>query len=176
MTVTAYLALGSNMGDQAEHLRQAVRKLHGRTGIRVIRTSPVYETDPVGFVDQDAFLNMVIAVETELSPDELLDAALHVEQELGRVRTIRWGPRTIDIDVLLYGDEKLEKEDLTIPHPAMTERAFVLIPLRDVWVGGALPVWGRPVDDFLRLLPQEDKGVQIWGTIDWETGFDHSVS
>ncbi|USG66007.1 2-amino-4-hydroxy-6-hydroxymethyldihydropteridine diphosphokinase [Brevibacillus ruminantium] len=176
MTVCAYLALGSNMGDRAEQLRQAIHKLNRRDGIRVIRISPVYETEPVGFVDQEAFLNMVIAVESDLAPEKLLETALAVEQELGRVRTVRWGPRTIDIDLLLYGDKMLQLEHLTIPHPSMTERAFVLVPLRDVWEGGALPVLNRPVDEYLRLLPQENKGVQKWGTIGWETGFDHSES
>ncbi|CAM5778644.1 MULTISPECIES: 2-amino-4-hydroxy-6-hydroxymethyldihydropteridine diphosphokinase [Brevibacillus] len=176
MTVRAYLALGSNMGDRADNLRQAVEKLHGREGISVVRISPVYETAPVGFVDQEAFLNMAVAVETDLTPEKLLESALAVEQELGRVRTIRWGPRTIDIDVLLYGDTALDQEHLTIPHPAMTERAFVLVPLRDVLEGGLLPVFNRPLDDFLRLLPQDDKGVQKWGTIVWETGSGHSAN
>ncbi|MEJ8548739.1 2-amino-4-hydroxy-6-hydroxymethyldihydropteridine diphosphokinase [Brevibacillus borstelensis] len=176
MTVCAYLALGSNMGDRAENLRQAVKKLHGREGISVVRISPVYETEPVGFVDQEAFLNMAVAVETDLTPEKLLESALAVEQELGRVRTIRWGPRTIDIDVLLYGDMALDREHLTIPHPAMTERAFVLVPLRDVLEGDMLPVFNRPLDDFLRLLPEDDKGVQKWGTIAWETGSVHSAN
>jgi 2-amino-4-hydroxy-6-hydroxymethyldihydropteridine diphosphokinase len=176
MTVRSYLALGSNLGDRADNLRQAVQKLHGRQGIRVVRVSPVYETDPVGYVEQDAFLNMAVAVETDLPPEKLLEEALAVERELGRVRTVRWGPRTIDIDVLLYGRQAVEQEHLVIPHPAMAERAFVLVPLRDVWEGGPLPVFGRTVEDLLGLLPQDDKGVRKWGTIDWAIAYDHSES
>lgn len=168
MTVMAYLALGSNMGDREETLREAIRQLDGQPGIRVLRTSHVYETDPVGYVDQAAFLNMAVAVETELSPERLLEAALSVEKKLGRVRTIRWGPRTIDIDLLLYSDDTIQTEHLMIPHPAMAERAFVLIPLRDVWEGGALPVYNQTIDHFLLPLAEDLKGVRKWGTINWE--------
>lgn len=169
MTVCAYLALGSNIGDREQTLRQAIRKLQEHPGIGVARVSFVYETDPVGYVDQDAFLNMAVAVETNLSADELLNAALSVEKELGRVRTIRWGPRTIDIDVLLYGQDNIQNEHLMIPHPAMTERAFVLVPLRDVWEGGALPVYNQTIDHFLSQLAKDHKGVRKWGAINWET-------
>ncbi|WP_400161841.1 2-amino-4-hydroxy-6-hydroxymethyldihydropteridine diphosphokinase [Brevibacillus sp. TJ4] len=169
MTVTAYLALGSNLGDRADQLKQAIRKLHARPGICIKRVSAIYETDPVGFVEQDAFLNMVIAAETSLSAEQLLQAALSIEQELGRVRTVRWGPRTLDIDLLLYGDSCIEQEHLRIPHPEMTKRAFVLIPLQDVWSGETLPVYNHSISHYLSDLPQDQKGVRKWGTIDWET-------
>lgn len=168
MTVCAYLALGSNIGNREETLQKAIRRLHEQPGIRVLRVSSVYETDPVGYVDQAAFLNMAVAVETELSPDLLLETALSIEKELGRVRTIRWGPRTIDIDVLLYGHETVQKEHLVIPHPAMAKRAFVLVPLRDVWEGDALPVYNQTIDHFLLQLAEDHKGVRKWGTINWE--------
>lgn len=168
MTVCAYLALGSNIGNREDTLRKAIRRLNELPGIRVKRVSSVYETDPVGYVDQDAFLNMAVAVETELSAEQLLETALAVERELGRVRTIRWGPRTIDIDLLLYGSYTVQKEHLMIPHPAMAERAFVLVPLRDVWEGGALPVYNQTIDHFLSHLAEDHKGVRKWGTINWE--------
>jgi 2-amino-4-hydroxy-6-hydroxymethyldihydropteridine diphosphokinase len=167
MTVCAYLALGSNLGDRAGILLRAIKKLHEQPGIRVVRVSSVYETEPVGYVEQEAFLNMVVAVETELSPDELLNTALSVERELGRVRTIRWGPRTIDVDLLLYGQASIQQENLIIPHPAMAERAFVLVPLLDVWEGGALPVYNQSPDHFLSSLSEDHKGVRKWGAIDW---------
>jgi 2-amino-4-hydroxy-6-hydroxymethyldihydropteridine diphosphokinase len=173
MKVRAYLALGSNMGNREENLRQAIRTLHARDGIRVIAVSPIYETDPVGYVDQEAFFNMACAVETELPPESLLREVLAVEQELGRVRTIRWGPRTIDIDVLLYGDIRFSGADLQIPHPAMTERAFVLVPLRDIWEGGSLPVFNRTIEYFLEQT-EDYEGVRKWGTLDWATGFGRS--
>lgn len=176
MTVRAYLGLGSNMGDRADNLRQAIRGLHEQPGIRVVGVSAVYETDPVGYVEQDAFLNMAVAVETQRTAEQLLETALSVEKKLGRVRTIRWGPRTIDIDLLLYGNDTIRQEKLIIPHPAMAERAFVLIPLRDVWEGGPLPVYNQSVDQLLSVLPEDYKGVRKWGTIDWEIESDPSVN
>jgi 2-amino-4-hydroxy-6-hydroxymethyldihydropteridine diphosphokinase len=173
MTVRAFLALGSNMGERETYLAQAVQALHGKDGITVTGLSSVYETDPVGFVDQDAFLNMVVRVETELEPLQLLSTVMEIEQDLGRVRTIRWGPRTIDIDILLYGDERVELSDLTIPHPAMAERAFVLIPLSDVWEGGALPFFHKNIEECLASRGDE-KGVRKWGKIDWAIESDPS--
>lgn len=169
MTVSAYLALGSNLGNRADNLKQAIRKLHGQPGIRVERVSSVYETDPVGYVEQDVFLNMVIAVQTSLTAEQLLDAALEIEQELGRVRTVRWGPRTLDIDLLLYGESRIETDHLHVPHPELTKRAFVLVPLQDVWSGGALPVFHHSIAYYLSFLSEDQKGVRKWGTIDWET-------
>ncbi|RAT99448.1 2-amino-4-hydroxy-6-hydroxymethyldihydropteridine diphosphokinase [Brevibacillus sp. Leaf182] len=168
MTVCAYLALGSNLGDRAQNLRRAIQRLNEQPGIRVLRVSSVYETEPFGNVEQDAFLNMAIAVETEQSPDQLLETALSVERELGRVRTVRWGPRTIDIDLLLYGTSRVSQDNLMIPHPGLSERAFVLVPLRDVWEGGVLPEHNQTIDHYLSLLVEDHKGVREWGTINWE--------
>jgi 2-amino-4-hydroxy-6-hydroxymethyldihydropteridine pyrophosphokinase len=128
----AYVALGSNLGDREQTLRQAIEQLSSREGIRVDRVSDIYETDPVGYTDQPAFLNMAVAVRTTLTPDDLLTALLDIEQQLGRVRDIRWGPRTADLDLLLYEDVSMDTERLTLPHPRMMERAFVLVPLCDV--------------------------------------------
>jgi 2-amino-4-hydroxy-6-hydroxymethyldihydropteridine diphosphokinase len=175
MKARAYLALGSNMGNREENLRQAVQTLHRHDHIRVEAVSPIYETDPVGYVDQEAFLNMVVAVETQLTPERLLREVLAIEQQLGRVRTIRWGPRTIDIDVLLYDHVQLVSEELRIPHPAMTERAFVLVPLRDVWVGGPLPVFNNTIEHYLEQT-EDHKGVRKWGILDWATGSGRSES
>jgi len=176
MTVCAYIALGSNLGDRAETLRQALKKLNDQPGIRILRVSSVYETEPFGNVEQEAFLNMAIAIETSLSPEELLHTALAVERELGRVRTIRWGPRTIDIDLLLYGKSRISQEDLVIPHPGISQRAFVLVPLRDVWEGGALPEYNQTIEHYLSLLVEDHKGVREWGTVNWEIESDRSES
>lgn len=176
MSVIAYLGLGSNQGDRAEKLRQAIRKLAAHRGIRVLRTSSVYETEPFGYVEQEAFLNMAVAVETELSPEKLLETALSVERELGRIRTIRWGPRTIDIDLLLYGTSSVSLEHLVIPHPGLSQRAFVLVPLRDIWEGGVLPGHDQTIDHYLSLLVEDHKGVREWGAINWEIGSDPSGS
>lgn len=174
-TVRAYLALGSNMGDRQHHLRQAVEALDAAAGISVVALSAIYETAPVGFTDQAAFLNMVAAIDTRLKPSELLAEALKIERELGRVRTIRWGPRIIDIDILLYGREQIQLENLVIPHPAMTQRAFVLVPLRDVWPGEDLPFADKSLDEYIELA-EDYKGVRKWGTVDWATGSGPSGS
>jgi 2-amino-4-hydroxy-6-hydroxymethyldihydropteridine diphosphokinase len=128
----AYLGLGSNLGDRLDHLQRAIDALAAVDGIDVLAVSRVYETAPVGGPEQDDFLNAVLAVETTLDPFALLAAAQAAEQGERRVRTVRWGPRTLDVDVLRYGDERIETADLEIPHPRMHERAFVLAPLRDV--------------------------------------------
>lgn len=133
---TAYLAMGSNLGDRREHLRRALQRL-GRDGddggVRVTATSGVYETDPVGGPDdQGPYLNVVVEVETTLDPFQLLEHCLATEAAGGRERQVRWGPRTIDIDVLLYGDVRIEAPELTLPHPRMWERRFVLEPLADL--------------------------------------------
>ncbi|MEX2459884.1 MAG: 2-amino-4-hydroxy-6-hydroxymethyldihydropteridine diphosphokinase [Paenibacillaceae bacterium] len=128
----AYIGLGSNIEDRELHLTEAIRFIQQHPAIQIRRCSSIYETDPVGFTEQAVFLNMVIQVETYLKPAELFSYMLTVEQQLGRVRDIRWGPRTIDLDLLLYGQQQSNEPELFIPHPRMTERAFVLVPLLEI--------------------------------------------
>jgi 2-amino-4-hydroxy-6-hydroxymethyldihydropteridine diphosphokinase len=128
---TAYLSLGSNVGDRHANLQRAISSLTER-GIRVVKQSSIYETEPVGFRDQSWFLNCAVEVETLLSPKELLGVLLEIEQGMGRRRTVPMGPRIIDIDILLYGDEVIQSDELTIPHPRMAERRFVLVPLAEI--------------------------------------------
>ncbi len=128
----AYLALGSNLGDRLGYLQLAVDELAAADGVEVVAVSRVYETAPVGGPPQDAYLNAVAAIDTELEPHPLLALAQRVEQDARRVRWERWGPRTLDVDILLFGDLRLDDPALTIPHPRMWERGFVLAPLRDV--------------------------------------------
>ncbi|MDI3280771.1 MAG: 2-amino-4-hydroxy-6-hydroxymethyldihydropteridine diphosphokinase [Bacillota bacterium] len=130
--VRAFIALGSNLGEREWYLSEARRRLALLPGVRILATSGIYETEPVGPVEQGWFLNQVVAVQTELSPRELLKALLQIEEDLGRQRTVRWGPRTIDLDLLWYGGESIEEEGLTVPHPRLWERAFVLRPLAEV--------------------------------------------
>ena len=129
---TAYIALGSNLGDRAAHLRGAVEALQRGGEVRVVAESAVYETAPVGGPEQPDYLNMVVAVETALAPEALLDRCLAVEAEHGRVRRERWGARTLDLDLLACGSVQLAGERLTLPHPRLAERAFVLVPLAEV--------------------------------------------
>ncbi len=128
----AYLGLGSNLGDRLEHLQRALDALGAADGIEVVAVSSVYETAPVGGPAQDDFLNAVVAVDTDLAPPALLAVGMTLEARESRVRTVRWGPRTLDVDILLYGDEHVDAPDLQIPHPRMHERGFVLAPLHDV--------------------------------------------
>lgn len=128
----AYIALGSNLGDRAAHLQFAVDALAAAPEVEVLAVSRVYETAPVGGPSQDAFLNAVAAIETTLVPHALLALAQRIENDAHRVRVERWGPRTLDVDLLLYDDMRLDEPDLTLPHPRMWERGFVLAPLHDV--------------------------------------------
>jgi 2-amino-4-hydroxy-6-hydroxymethyldihydropteridine diphosphokinase len=156
--VRGFIGLGSNLGDRRANLQRAVELLEGYEGIRVLKASRVYETDPVGPPQPD-YLNAVLEIATTLSPGRLLGAAHDVEQQLGRVRTERWGPRTIDVDLLTYGDERIDEPDLQIPHPRMHERAFVLVPLLELSADPPLP-GGRRVSE-LRLGPQMLGGVRL---------------
>ena len=137
----AYVGLGANLGEREQTLRRAVELLAAEPGIEVVAVSSFRETDPVGYLDQPAFLNGACAVETSLGPRELLDRLLAVERALGRERGTgpRWGPRTIDLDLLLYGHETVEEPGLTVPHPRLTERSFALEPLVELDPGLTLP-------------------------------------
>jgi 2-amino-4-hydroxy-6-hydroxymethyldihydropteridine diphosphokinase len=125
-----YLGLGSNLGDRAANLREAARRLAEK--VTLLRVSSLYETEPWGVTDQPKFLNAACAADTGLSPQELLQFTQSIELDLGRVRSARWGPREIDIDILLYDDLVIETRDLTVPHPRLRERAFVLVPLVEI--------------------------------------------
>lgn len=127
-----YISLGSNMGNREKYLIDAIYLLHQPPRIQIISCSSIYETEPVGYIEQDCFLNMVIKLYTHLSPLELFKEMVIVEEKLGRVRERRWGPRTIDLDLLLYNDTRLDIPDLIVPHPRMHERGFVLIPLVEI--------------------------------------------
>lgn len=128
----AYLGLGTNMGDREGYLRQACEILQNHTQINILKISKVYETKAWGYTEQDDFFNICVEIETELSPGELLKVCHLIEEELNRVRVIRWGPRTIDVDILFFNNIISEDESLTLPHPRIKERAFVLIPLMDL--------------------------------------------
>jgi 2-amino-4-hydroxy-6-hydroxymethyldihydropteridine diphosphokinase len=147
----AYIGLGANVGDRDANLRRAVELLAAEPGVEVVGVSSFRETDPVGYLDQPRFLNGACAVETDLRPRELLERLLAIERALGRERGVgpRWGPRTIDLDLLLYGAETVDEPGLTVPHPRLTERSFALEPLLELAPGLRLPD-GRAVRDVLR--------------------------
>ena len=142
----AYLGIGSNLGDRLGNLQRAVDGLNDEPGVEVTASSRVWETDPVGGPPQPDFLNVVVAVRGALEPAGLLAACQRVEEALGRVRDVRWGPRTVDIDIELIDDLELRDPALTIPHPRMTQRAFVMLPLLELDPNLMLPGGARLVD------------------------------
>ena len=158
-SVEAYLALGSNLGDREGNLRRALALLAER--LEITRCSSIYESEPWGYTGQEKFLNMVCSVHTSLSPQELLAWAKEVERRLGRTSTIRHGPRTIDVDILLYGREQVDEPELAIPHAGLAERPFVLVPLAEVAPQVVHPVTGQRVTH-LRDCVAGREGVRWW--------------
>lgn len=158
--VFAFLGLGSNLGDRIAHLQSGVDHLAAQPRVRVDEVSSVYETAPVGGPSQGLYLNLAVRVATTVSPRGLLHACHRAEQAAGRVRRERWGPRPLDVDVLLYGDRTLRTRRLVVPHPRLTERAFALVPLIEVAPGAALPD-GRPLVSVLRDLAPIDDIVMV---------------
>ena len=151
---TIYLGLGSNVGDREKHLRAALDRL-ASVDLRVLRASQVYETEPLGIAAQRWFLNQVVEAETSLFPKQLLGRVGRIERALGRVRTVPNGPRTIDIDILLYGSAVVRAPELEIPHPRMAERRFVLQPLADLNPELRHPVTRRTVREMLAAAPAQ---------------------
>lgn len=151
-----FLGLGSNVGDREASLEQALRRLEAR-GFRITARSSLYLTEPVGGPTQDWFVNQVVQGATALSPETLLGACLAVEAELGRVRDVRHGPRTIDIDLLLYGDDVVRTQHLTLPHPHLHERLFVLVPLVELDPGARHPLLGLTAAELLARCPDASR-------------------
>ncbi|CDQ21803.1 2-amino-4-hydroxy-6-hydroxymethyldihydropteridine diphosphokinase [Halobacillus karajensis] len=162
----AYIALGSNITPRENFLKDAIILLKEHKEINIEQKSAVYETAPVGYTEQNDFLNMVIRINTGLSPSELLQYCQEIERVLGRKRLVKWGPRTIDLDILLYNNENMNAEHLTIPHPHMHERAFVMVPLADLDPKTYLPHLKQTAGEALGLLPSEEvDSMSEWGRI-----------
>ncbi len=159
MTHSAYIALGTNLGDRRANLRRAIELL--APAARVLRESPIYETAPWGVLDQPDFLNQVVAVDTELAPHRLLAELKRIEVEMGREQTVRYGPRIIDLDILFFNDEVIELPSLTIPHARLHERGFVLAPLNDLIPEKVHPLIGKSVREMLEEVGVG--GVKPWG-------------
>ncbi|WP_421849239.1 2-amino-4-hydroxy-6-hydroxymethyldihydropteridine diphosphokinase [Oricola sp.] len=162
--VIAVLGLGGNVGEVPETMRGALLRLDAQPQCHVIGASSVYRTPPWGPVEQDWFHNACATIRTRLSPEALLACVLETERAFGRVRDQRWGPRTLDIDILMYGDMEVSNDDLTIPHPRMTDRAFVMVPLAEI--AADLELGGRYVRDIAAGFadePLERTDYRIWG-------------
>lgn len=162
------LGLGSNLGDREQHIVAAVRVLAACPSLTVCQTSSLYETEPVGVQEQPAFLNAVISIKTALEPEALLEQCLAVEAQLGRVRKERWGPRNIDIDLLIYENRIYHSPRLSLPHPRLAERKFVLIPLTEV--AGDVPVLAGKTAKELLAGHREDNEVVYYKRLIWKQG------
>jgi 2-amino-4-hydroxy-6-hydroxymethyldihydropteridine diphosphokinase len=152
MVTSVYLSLGSNLGDRAEHLRRALETVEALPDTRLVAQSSIHETAPWGVTDQPSFLNMAAEIETALGPLELLNAVKTLESSLGRTPGPHWGPRVIDIDIVLWQDTVMETDALTLPHPRFRDRAFVLLPLREIAPNAVDPVTGRTVAELAAAL------------------------
>ena len=161
--VKAVLGLGSNLGDRQAQIALALDALAMHPHIDVLAVSALYQTPPWGKTDQPAFFNAAALVETDLAPRTLLEAVLGIERSLGRLRTELWGPRTIDLDILLYGDQTIDEPGLTIPHPRIQERAFVIRPLADILPDAMIA--GRCVSDWLAAL--DVSGIDAVANVGW---------
>ncbi|MDF2714763.1 MAG: 2-amino-4-hydroxy-6-hydroxymethyldihydropteridine pyrophosphokinae [Paenibacillus sp.] len=169
----AYIGIGSNLGERETYLQEAVRELGLHPLVEVDRVSDIYETEPVGYADQGSFLNMVAVVRTQLLPASLHKHMKDIEDRLGRVRTIRNGPRTVDLDLLLMDEIALDTPDLIIPHPRMWERAFVLIPLLDT--AEERPNLLATIAEHLDGLDGKE-GVTRWSNFNWRSVSERSGS
>jgi 2-amino-4-hydroxy-6-hydroxymethyldihydropteridine diphosphokinase len=162
----AYLGLGSNMGDKQAHLRQALDRLQEVCAVKEV--SSLYATDPVGNIEQDWFLNAAAHIECEQPPTDLLLLLLAIERDLGRVRSTKNAPRTIDIDLLVYGDLVLESESLAVPHPRLHERRFVLAPLAEIAPDLIHPVLGRSMRELADAINRDERVERLAGA--WCSG------
>ncbi|OPJ57050.1 2-amino-4-hydroxy-6-hydroxymethyldihydropteridine diphosphokinase [Alkalithermobacter paradoxus] len=150
---SVYLSIGTNMGDRIKNINDAIDNIRRFEDTNIVKVSKVYETEPWGYINQEKFLNICVKINTNLSPHSLLEKCQEVENILHRERIIRWGPRSIDIDILLYDDIISDDEKLIIPHPRMKERAFVLVPLMDI--DPNLYIQGENIKDILSTLKEQ---------------------
>ncbi len=155
--VICFVGIGSNVGDSAQSCGAAQRNISKIDGVTLLRCSSLYRTQPVGFENQAWFVNGVVEIRTSLSPQDLMDAFLDVESQMGRVRKEKWGPRKIDIDILFYGQAVVDEEDLVIPHPMLHKRRFVLVPMDEISPHTVHPAFGISVRGLLGRLQDESK-------------------
>ena len=161
----AFIGLGSNLGEREAQLRAALDAIAQLPGTQLVRVSSLYDTEPVGETEQPNFLNAVAQVDTELTARQLLWNLLLIERRLGRIRTRRWGPRTIDLDLLLYGSLVVDEPDLKLPHPELTRRSFVLVPLVELDPLLAHPVTGQTLLthlSWIKTRPPVKRGTRLW--------------
>lgn len=151
-----YLSLGSNIGDRAKNCLKAIETLGKIEGTEILSQSSLYETDPVGYEDQAPFINMAVKIRTTMNARDLLSHIKSIETSLGRIKTFKWGPRVIDMDILFFDDEIISEQGLNVPHPAMAERAFVLLPLAEIGKNKIDPVKGITVAQMVKEVPSKE--------------------
>lgn len=156
----AYIGIGSNLGDKLDSCEKAISKILNVESHRLLAKSSFFKTEPVGYVSQDWFVNVVIKIETELEPLELLRTLKTIEAQLGRAKTIRWGPRTIDLDILFFDDIQIQTEELKVPHPLIQDRKFVLVPLAEIDRQLIHPVLKKTIQELIEENSIDDQKVE----------------
>lgn len=156
-----YVGIGSNIGDRENYIKTALERIEEYPDINVADVSSIYETEPVGVTEQAAFLNMVALLKTDMNAFQVLEILQGIEQSLGRERDIRWGPRTIDLDILLYNNENIVAEGLVIPHPRLIQRGFVVIPLHELNPEAIIPTTNKPIESYIDHTADKE-GVRLW--------------
>ena len=159
--VKAYLSMGSNIGDRLNFLKEGLNELRNNKKIKITKISSVYETAPVGFLNQNNFLNIIVEIETSLNPFQLLEYNQGIEKKLKRVKEIHWGPRTIDIDIITYGYENIDNPVLTIPHKEALNRAFVLLPLAEITKDN-FTINNKKIREILKEIPHDKKIIWLY--------------
>jgi len=154
MKYNALIGIGSNLGNPAENCEEAIRLLNAAPEVEVVARSCLYESEPVGKTDQNWFINATVSIKTSLTPEALLETILKIEKVFGRERREKWGPRIIDLDLLVYEDRVINSNNLTLPHPEMTKRRFVLLPLSEFAGDYFHPVENKTIHDLLKELPE----------------------
>jgi 2-amino-4-hydroxy-6-hydroxymethyldihydropteridine diphosphokinase len=159
--VKAYLSMGSNIGDRLNFLKEGLNELRNNKEIKITKISSVYETAPVGFLNQNNFLNIIVEIETSLNPFQLLEYNQGIEKKLKRVKEIHWGPRTIDIDIITYGYETIDNPVLKIPHKEALNRAFVLLPLAEI-TKDDFTINKKKIREILKEIPHDNKIIWLY--------------